>query len=223
MSSLIMRLGMAGSLVVFTGCSIPAGNTEPELIPVSWRLPVWNALAETQPVQSRGGISISVAPGSYTTDRRSKVQRTEYRPFLAGEDTRYFHVTEQPYVVVKPSTLQFEVVITNSLDRVFRGAGAVLSMSYNGQSVAVPQEGTAEFLNVTVIPRGRVELSITGPPLQALQDSGVVALFIYDVVTEVDDAGNPTKKDNFVWYYNLTYNVQREMFPMVRRNQAVKR
>jgi hypothetical protein len=59
-----------------------------------------------------------------------------------------------------------------------------------------------EFLNGIVPPRNEAEFTIYGPTLDLLPDKGTIGIFLYDVVTATDVAGNTTQKQNYEWYFD---------------------
>ena len=90
-------------------------------------------------------------------------------------------------------------------------------MNVNNRTIAFNQSGYRNFLDLIVIPRGESQVEIQGPALEELPDSCNFALFIYDVVTEVDPAGNPTRKENYEWYYTFNKNPQTEILPVDKK------
>jgi len=48
-----------------------------------------------------------------------------------------------------------------------------------------------------------IKFPISLSVLADLPDKTTIGLFIYDIVTKTDAAGNVTEKQNFEWYYNL--------------------
>jgi hypothetical protein len=74
--------------------------------------------------------------------------------------------------------------------------------------MAIEQTAYAELTNVIVPPRAQQQVNIDGPSLSVLPDQTTIGLFLYDVATKTDAAGNVTEKQNFEWYYN--YGVQRK-------------
>ena len=41
--------------------------------------------------------------------------------------------------------------------------------------------------------------------ISTLSEGGTLGVFLYDVVTEADAAGNPVTRDNFEWYFSLSF------------------
>jgi hypothetical protein len=180
-----------------------------------------NLLPQSTAVQERGGVSISVTPTPFTRARAVQYVNVQTQPFLAvvARDTRFYRRTETPLAVVSPDNLSFKIGITNQLPRVFRGAGAVVSLSVNNRTAALTHEASQDFLNSAIPPRGQAEFTIPGPTVAALPDSGVIGLFIYDVVVAVDAAGNPTRRENFEWNYALSRDVSSDTASIVTRDE----
>ncbi len=204
--------------VWITGCT-PKTTTRPaEMQTISWKLPGMAPLAQTKPSQEKGGLMLTLAPPIYTVIRDSEVVETPADPPLFNlTNNIYFYRTTIPIRKVEPARLQFTLTVNNKLDRVFRGAGAVVSMNINNKTIAFSQSGYKGLLDLIVIPRGESQVAIEGPPLEDLPDSCTFALFIYDVVTEVDPAGNPTKKENYEWYYAFNKKAEAETLPINKK------
>ncbi|CAN5283468.1 hypothetical protein BH09GEM1_BH09GEM1_02200 [soil metagenome] len=104
------------------------------------------------------------------------------------------------------SEVLFRFTIRNQMDRVFRGAGAVLQFSADGQARPLAQEAYVDILNTLILPREERQFTIKGPPASTLTQAGKLGVFLYDVVTQTDAAGNVQAKENFEWYYGVPRN-----------------
>jgi len=102
--------------------------------------------------------------------------------------------------------LRFQIHISNRLPRVFHGSGIAVLFNVAGKNQAIDPRGYASLVQLIVSPRGEEEVEIAGPSLETLPDQTTVGLFLYDVVTNTDAAGNTTEKQNFEWYFS--YRVQ---------------
>jgi len=107
---------------------------------------------------------------------------------------------------VEPDRLRFQVRINNQMPRVFRGAGTVVQFNIDGQLKSVDQEGYQNLVQAIVPPRSQTTLEIYGPKLSNLPEEANIGLFFYDVVTNQNEAGEVTERQNFEWYYK--YNSQ---------------
>lgn len=206
--------------IAVIGCQVP--QKAPALnatATLACKVPVLTPLPETRQSQEKGGIEISVAPASYKAALETIVKQRRVEPNLAeslqmlsipeAQRANYIVVEETRRSSLKPSPdrLAFLIKINNKLPRVFRGAGTVVQFNVSGKLLAVDQGGYAEMVQSIVPPRTEQQLIINGPALDLLGDSGTVGLFLYDVVTAIDNAGSVTEKQNYEWYFNYSTKV----------------
>lgn len=200
------------------GCA-PSGPPAPApVVTVTGRLPTLAPLPETKQLQAKGGIQISVAPVLYSIVPSSEVSLRAISPSflerLAGpqgwQTMRFLERTTTTALKTQPETLRFTITINNQLPRVFRGAGAVVQFNIAGKLIQVDQTGYADLVNIVVPPRTQQQVEIYGPPISAIPDRTTVSIFLYDVVTRADAAGNITEKQNFEWYYNYAVQLRQE-------------
>lgn len=199
--------------LLLNGCvAIP--QTPQVATAISAKLPVMTALPETKESQEKGGIVIAVATFPYTTQKseisqdkivgqgeRRKIQIGS--PVVEFTPVNFVTRTFTPVLQVSPDRIQMQVKVHNKLDRVFRGQGAVVQFLAGGKNQPVDQSAYAELVNIIIPPRGEAVIKLYGPRLADLPDKTTIGLFIYDIVTKTDAAGNVTEKQNFEWYYNL--------------------
>jgi len=200
------------SIFFLSGCATMMPQIEN--ITLKCKVPNIEPLKETALNQEKGGILISIAPQRYTCVKKVRIEDTPLPGPLGGlivtPGTKYFERREIPYAVIEPTIIRFIVTIHNRLDRVFRGAGSVISFNIDGKVIAVDEMGYRDFLNVIVPPLGQTQVKISGPSISSLPDKCVIGVFIYDVITEVDAAGNPKKKSNYEWYFNFSTQLVEE-------------
>ncbi len=204
----------------------------PQPITVGYKMPVIAPVAEVKQSLSKGGIMISVTPATYVEVSNSKTDEIEVdrgitcRRLKQGVEvtpTRRLRTTISPQYGVNPDRLVFLLKINNQMSRVFRGAGAVVQFNVGGRLVSVPQGQYAELSNLLLPPRNEADVHVVGPPLESITDGATVGLFLYDVVTRTDAAGNVTEKQNFEWYYNYRTNavVREGVVQTTTRNEAI--
>ena len=137
---------------------------------------------------------------------------------------RNVQITETPTLKLRPDRLAFQIMVNNKLPRVFRGQGIVLQFTASGQQLTVDQSGAAPLAAALIPPGSQQQVTIYGPSLGALPPSAAgspttIGLFLYDVVTATDGAGNPTQRQNFEWYFSYgTTPVERAVTPARTRN-----
>ncbi|MBI2924490.1 MAG: hypothetical protein HYY24_02165 [Verrucomicrobia bacterium] len=215
------------SLLVLSGCETPQRLERPKATAtLSCKVPTITPLPETKEAQEKGGIEISVAPASYKPLLEKRIRHMRVEPNI-GESLQislwlasippdqrgnYVFVEETTETSVKPTPdhLQFLIKINNKLSRVFRGAGTVVQFNVGGKLLAVDQAGYAQMLQAIVPPRTEHQLSISGPAVDVLPDNATIGLFLYDVVTAIDAAGNVTEKQNYEWYFTCVTKLAEE-------------
>lgn len=181
---------------------------------VSANVPVISVLPETKEAQEKGGVEIAIVPVSYSTAVRQKYSVTPKSPgmgsmlgaaMLTGGKSSalvYVEETTTPFLDVTPGRLQFTVRVNNKLSRVFRGQGAVVQFNVAGKLVPFGETDYAEVLNGIVPPRNENTFNIKGPKLETIPDKGTIGIFLYDVVTQTDTAGNVIEKQNYEWFFD---------------------
>lgn len=196
---------------VLSGC---AGLFKPPVqVTRTGEVPVMKVVKGTSLGQEKGNIRISMVPAEYTANLVTRVEKTTptrgIQTFYskAGNYQRYvdsWAETEVVKYIITPENLSFLITINNNLDRVFRGAGAVITYTINGKTQTIAQAQYENFLSAIVVPRGQTQLAIEGPPVTSIPDKATIGIFIYDVATKVDAAGNILKKSNYEWYFKYS-------------------
>jgi hypothetical protein len=185
-------------------------SPQPAIVTLTTAIPSVAALEESQQSQSKGGVRITVETETYKAlDSMTSMQRDVPPPTFLGlvvipsPDARYVETTFVPALNVSPSRLSFHVRISNGLPRVFRGSGIAVQFNVAGKISTVDPSGYGDLVNVIVPPRGEQDLMVVGPDVSSIPPQCTVGLFLYDVVTNTDKAGNVTEKQNFEWYFSF--------------------
>jgi len=193
----------------FPGANKRKSDAEPTTVKVDIKLPSMAPLAETQQMQSKGGLKLTVAPVSFSPKEDSTSSYRRVSPgfketmFLPHQQNDVFvERTSKPVLRVDPDRLRFQVHISNQMPRVFHGSGIAVQFSVSGKTMAIDPAGYGDFVNTIIPPRGEQDIEIVGPEIATIQDPTTVGLFFFDVVTNTDVAGNVTEKQNFEWYFS---------------------
>jgi hypothetical protein len=197
--ALVLSLG-------FCGCAGTGGGSAKPVLPTTTTVqvtkPVIQAASGTEYSKVVDGVSITVTPTAF--NERELVRRTmqEKPSMITMNDQVTWKVTDTPVVVYEPQGVELTLKITNSLDHVLRLAGSVVTLNVD----AKPQStaGLDELSRVVLIPNQSWEGKLVGPANSMLPDQCAVVFSIYDVVTAVDAANNPTKRTNFEWVFAYT-------------------
>lgn len=207
---MLTGLGLA---LLTAGCdTTQQASKAPQTRQISCKIPNITSMDGTTNSQSKGGLEITIVPATYKTVRADKHTITETEPnfgeqMLAPSSAKRATMTfvqEEtiPQLKALPSRLQFAVRVNNKLSRVFRGQGSVVQINVAGKLLPINRENYAEFMDGIVPPRNEAEFKIYGPSLDSIPEKGTIGIFIYDVVTATDSAGNVTEKQNYEWVFN---------------------
>lgn len=205
------------ALAVFLGCWCASLNAAPktESFPVEVEVPTLKLepAPDYPPIKEMGGVRIELIPVPAETKKMKLVTleaRTGAADFLTT-NMKSVWVWETPVYEILPEDLQFQVRITNHVGKILRFQGVALTFSVNGKNVPTDYAKN-DIGSAMLTPNASWEGILHGPPADALQQSGMLLVGIYDVITEVDAANNPTKRTNFEWVYsyNLTKTKQQD-------------
>jgi len=210
-----MRLSWIALVFCVAACAalnttIPEPSVTTQHVPV--RMPTIAALDPAQENQEQDGVRVIASAVPFNI---SNVLRCDYRfvpAILRKVAESPVDRREHAVPSIEPDAFRFKVRINNRLPRVLRLAGTAVAFQVSGRNVNVPQDRYADFLNGIVLPQQETELELSGPTLAEIigddmkglpGDSATIALLLFDVVTETDGAGNPTKRANFQYFYKF--------------------
>lgn len=204
--------------------------------------PVITPLASTKELQNKGGINISLAPNTFECADAFKSSSREVPRNIfdfnqeyslvsfinsgAGgkpENYKLVETTSTPVYAVNPEKVAFRIKINNQMPRVFRGAGTVVLYNFGGKNTSISSQDYAELSNIIVPPRTETELKIFGPSFKDVPENTTLGIFLYDVVTKTDNAGNIVEKQNFEWYYNYQTQFKEANREIVKSRAWVRR
>jgi hypothetical protein len=211
-------LFVTASAFLLAGCVVPQPTSTPPTTQISCMIPKIDVIADkvNQVTQSKGGLDITVVPAIYKGVRSDITMIEQVEPtfgesmqlgLVGGLQGKVFVEQDTaPQLKAQPGRLIFTVKIHNQLNRVFHGQGAVVQFNVDGKLIPFNNTDYKEFSGGIVPPLNDGDLEIKGPPLDTLQDKGTITIFLYDVVTATDMAGNTTEKQNYTW--DFTYTMQ---------------
>lgn len=202
-------------LGLLSGC-VSAPPPPPAIIAIRAKIPVIANVGESKSAQEKGGIEITLVPAAYATVKGEKYSVQPRNATIGSmlgaslatggnsQNLIYVDETLEPTLTVSPDRLEFQVRVNNKLPRVFRGQGAVVQFNVAGNLIPFGDTDYKNLLEGIVPPRNESTFRILGPRIESLPDKTTVGIFLYDVVTQTDAAGNVTERQNFEWYFDYS-------------------
>lgn len=187
----------------------PAPAAAPTEVSLKADIPSLAALEETPQTQTKGGLRITLTPEAFQQKESTWLQSREVPPptFLGlvaapAPNAVFVEQTTIPKIEVTPDSLVLHVHLDNQMSRVFRGSGVAVQFNVAGKLVNVDKSGYGDLSNIILPPRSEQEVTIIGPKIASIPSPSTVGIFFFDVVTNMDAAGNVTEKQNFEWYFS---------------------
>ena len=154
--------------------------------------------------QTKDAVTIKLTPVPF--EQKVVYERSLKEVFeliKVGGQIKY-EVTEKPHhLVIRPDNLRLELHVTNNLNHVLRFQGAVLSLNIDGKGLPIDSKTQDELLRAVLTPYTGLDVTLLGPSRQSLEKASTVSFAIYDVITQVDAANNPTKRTTFEWIFSV--------------------
>ena len=180
-----------------------------EVVPLSATIPTLEPVDGYPWEATKDAVTIKLAPVDF--DHKPIYERTLKLQFelltqvdALGNSSRLYKVTDRPdHLKSTPDTLNLKLHVTNNLSHVLRFQGAVVSLKLDGKSLPIDETTQDELLRAVLTPYANLDVSLAGPSVEALQKASTLDFAIYDVITEVDAANNPTKRTTFEWIFSV--------------------
>jgi hypothetical protein len=199
---------------------------QPTVVKLTAAVPSLAALADTPESQTKGGLRITVtaetyqAKDSWTVETRP-AQVSRWIPMIApSPNAQYVERTQTPHLTIAPDRLVFHIHLNNQMSRVFRGSGIAVQFNVAGKIAPVDPSAYGDLANLIIPPRGEQEVSVLGPAISTIPAPCTVGVFFFDVVTNIDQAGNVTEKQNFEWYFSYQTQTTEKEFTVPRPEQT---
>ena len=203
----------------------PADAPQPTTtVKLSAAVPSLAALEDTPQSQAKGGLRITLAPETYEA---KETWTDQSRPVSCGRicfqpDPKavYVEKTKVPSLPISPDHLIFHLHLNNQMSHVFRGSGIAVQINVAGKVVPLDASGYGDLTNMILPPRGEQEVLIVGPEISTIKSPSTVGVFLFDVVTDIDQAGNVTAKQNFEWYFSYQTQTMEKEFSVPAPTQG---
>ena len=203
---LLIALGIAVSILFTIWACSPTETAEeaPRNFTVTCTKPVLEPQEGYPFSQTRDNVTIALSqePINHRLVYERELKQV-FELFKNSEGNKY-KVSERPHHFnLEPDNLRLKLDVTNNLSHVLRFNGAVLTMAVDGKNVPISERTQNELLQAVMTPYTTMTVPVEGPALEHCMGASTLQLSIYDVITEVDAANNPTKRTNFEWIFAL--------------------
>lgn len=199
--------------ILLSGCQIPQ-TSAPQTHQITCRLPKIDIRPEqaNTEIQSKGGLEITVTPALYKPVIKENTTLNQVQPNLGealamnAQTQLVAEQTTTSRLEPDPNRLVFMVNIRNGLNHVFHGQGSEAQFNVDGRLIPTDKNNTdyTQLSAGLVPPLDDIQLAIKGPSLGLLKDNGNVSIFLYDLPTGTDPAGNVTNREQFTWDFSYT-------------------
>jgi len=195
------------AIALISGCATTGAPKAPkpaEKVSLSGTVPTLEPVEGYPWEQTKDAVTIKLTPVPF--EHKVVYQRSLKEIFeliKVGGQTKY-EITERPdHLVIRPDNLKLQLHVANNLNHVLRFQGAVLSLSVDGKGLPIDSKTQDELLRAVLTPYTSLDVTLLGPSRQSLKNASTITFAIYDIITAVDAANNPTKRTTFEWIFSV--------------------
>jgi hypothetical protein len=207
------------------GCAATSKSSAPkpvENVTLTATVPALEPLEGYPWEQTKDAVTVTLTPEPFIHKimyERSLVEKFEM--IKVNQSTKY-EVTERPHaIVVKPDRLFLHLHAVNNLSHVLRFHGCVISLQADGKNLPVDPQTVEEFTKAVLTPYASFDATLNGPETKQLAGVNTITFAIYDVITAVDAANNPTKRTTFEWIFSVRPQNVRDALPVKVREERL--
>ncbi len=197
-------------ILLFSSCSVPKRTINAykpvekpaQSYTVTYQMPKVKAAPQTIQKQRKGGVTLSIEIEPFSV---LKKMRTGEEKVVATDNPAFdkFEIAQIPYYDISPQYIRFKLRVRNDQSRILRLSDALLAIEINNAQMRIDQQ-SEDWMSGYVRAGTEREFVINGPKLSELTDKkALMGIFIDDMPTSYDGAGNITQKSNFEWYFDL--------------------
>lgn len=207
-----MRITIQAIIISFVllylfGCMPPSPKDEiNQNISLSITKPTLEPVAAYPWELNKDNVTMTIAPKP--VEEKCVYQRSLKKRFKLiktnNDNTDEYDVIDKPTrLELSPDRLILKLNVTNNLSHVLRFHGAVPTLTVDGKNLPIDENTKNELLRAVLTPYTTLDLTVDCIELSAIENAKTVNFAIYDVITEVDAANNPTKRTTFEWIFSV--------------------
>ncbi len=218
---IIIVMLVVAATVFLNGCAtMPPVKLPGQNITINYEKPEIELVPTSKQTQGSEKTSITV-----TTLRLKESElkyRTEYEQlqinsseccmmmfsaFLLGSAMRTYKKTVTPYYKIPQQDLVFGIFIENHLGHILYLDRSVVTLEVNDELVYWNQVRyllLSQLFEDIILPEEQCQPIKIRIPIDTLHSPSKIVLSIYDIVTGMDAAGNPTERLSYKWEFQYT-------------------
>jgi hypothetical protein len=207
MKAIVLGCIILLSVILIGGCATTGSKkaAQPaELIPLTASVPTLETVEGYPWELTKDAVTIKLAPVPF--EHKAVYERSLKEAFelIKPDDRKLYKITDRPHhLKITPDTLILKLHVVNNLSHVLRFHGAVISCNVDGKSLPLDEATQNELLRAVLTPYASLDVTIKGPTVSNIEKASTLNFAIYDVITEVDAANNPTKRTTFEWIFSI--------------------
>ncbi len=191
---------------VLTKYSDVSGRKTAQDTIIKYTIPKFQLIDNTLQTQTKGGVTITCEIIPFNINKT--VTKGNPKAFYRNPDKPDFDVTQTTNISgieIKPEKVMFLVTIKNNQNRVLKLRDCAMVILMNNIQYSFPDPKVRlDWENTLVMSNFSTNVTIPGPSIRELDNPKSIEVFINDIPTEIDDAGNIKKRENFDWLFSCS-------------------
>lgn len=168
---------------------------------ITYQNPIISLEDNTKQTQKIGGVTITCEAVPFMINKLDKTTDNYLYRDPARPNLDVKRVTHRPEYSFNPNEIQLKVTINNNQGRVLKLRDCAVVMIIDNLQYSLPQDVVETWEGSNVISGFSTSLILSGPQIQTLTRPKSIEVFINDVPTSFDQAGNVLRRDNFTWLF----------------------
>jgi hypothetical protein len=172
---------------------------------IRYTLPKFQLIDNTLQTQTKGGVTITCEIIPININKTiTKNQKLFYRN-PKKPDFDVIQTTNISGIEIKPEKVMFLITIKNNQNRVLKLRDCAMVVLMNNIQYSFPDPKVRmDWENTLVMSNFSTNVTIPGPSIRELDNPKSIEVFINDIPTKIDDAGNTIKRENFDWLFSCS-------------------
>lgn len=186
------------ALLLVSGCQLP-----PPAAPRTTKQPVlvpsMKSKSQNGDAQERGKMVLELPAPVFELKEQTNTTCRPAGTIMSSQGKPLYDIARETVLVAMPPNVEFKLKISNHTGKIVKLSDVLLKLLVDGGEVPVKAD---EITATTLRPDDTKAFSLVGPSWQTWPKQASVALSVFGVPTEFDDANNVKKTENFDWAFD---------------------